>query len=310
MTESLEKKLNPQYKAEFLIFFVSITWGLSFPFVKIGLDYASPIFYVFVRFLLTTLIFCLIYNKKLKHINLSNFYYGLFIGLFLFAGYVTQTIGLKYTSASNTAFITGTNIVFLPFIQMLIIRSRPKFENILGIIIVTLGLYYLTDIHGLNFNKGDFFALLCAVSYAFYIVYLDKYSKISDFTSITLGMFVGTTVYTLISSVLMEGIIYRDIKFDLDIMLIVTLLVNTIFANYIGLYISFKYQKDTTPVRAGLIYNMEQIFAVIFAYIFISEIMTLKQVFGALIMILGLIISEFYSIIKNSIINEKSKNNS
>ena len=81
---------------------------------------------------------------------------------------------------------------------------------------------------------------------------------------------------------------------------------NSIFANYIGLIISFKYQKDTTPVRAGLIYNMEQIFAVFFAYIFISEIMTLKQVIGALIMIFGLLISEFYSIIKNSIINEKA----
>jgi uncharacterized membrane protein len=50
---------------------------------------------------------------------------------------------------------------------------------------------------------------------------------------------------------------------------------------------------------------MEQIFAVFFAYIFISEIMNLKQVIGALIMIFGVLTSEFYSIIKNSIINEK-----
>ena len=299
------KKLSPQYKAEFLIFFVSITWGLSFPLVKIGLDYSSPIFYVFVRFLITTIIFCVIYFNKLKDIKLKDFYFGAFIGIFLFIGYVTQTIGLKYTSASNTAFITGTNIVFLPFVQLLIIKTRPKFENILGIIIVTIGLYFLANLQGLNFNKGDFFALLCAIAYAFYIVYLDKYSKKTDFLSMTFGMFLGTTILALIFSIFLEGVIYSDIKFELNLILIVTILLNSIFANYIGLYISLKYQKDTTPVRAGLIYNMEQIFAVFFAYILISEIMSFKQVVGALIMILGLIISEFYGIIKNSIINEK-----
>ena len=140
-----KKKFNPQYKAEFLIFFVSITWGLSFPLVKIGLNYSSPIFYVFVRFLITTIIFCAIYHKRLNKINFSDFKYGIYIGIFLFVGYVTQTIGLKYTTAANSAFITGTNIVFLPFTQLLIIKTRPKFENVLGIIIVLLGLYYLTD---------------------------------------------------------------------------------------------------------------------------------------------------------------------
>jgi drug/metabolite transporter (DMT)-like permease len=300
------EKLNSQYKAEFLIFIVSITWGLSFPLVKIGLDYSSPIFYVFVRFLLTTLIFCIIFYKDLKRISFSDFKYGAFIGLFLFAGYVTQTIALKYTSASNTAFITGTNIVFLPFVQMLIIRVAPKTENIFGIIIVLIGLYFLTDLQNMSFNKGDYFALLCSLSYAFYIVYLDKYTRIKDFKSLIFGMFLSTTIYALFSSFIIEGAIYNEIRFEFVTPLIAGIIINTIFANYLGLFISIKYQKDTTPVRAGLIYNMEQIFAVFFAYIFISEIMTLRQIFGALIMFLGLLISEFYGIIKNSILNEKS----
>ena len=302
--KSSKKKISPQYKAEFLIFFVSITWGLSFPLVKIGLNYSSPIFYVFVRFLITTIIFCAVYYKRLNKINFNDFKYGIFIGIFLFIGYVTQTIGLKYTSAANSAFITGTNIVFLPFIQLLIIKTKPKFENVLGIIIVLLGLYFLTDFNDLNF-RGDVYALMCAISYAFYIVFLDKYTKIKDFVSLTLGMFAGTTIFTLISSGIVEGAIYGDLRFDYNYIFLITILVNSIFANYIGLIISFKYQKDTTPVRAGLIYNMEQIFAVFFAYIFISEIMNLKQVIGALIMIFGVLTSEFYSIIKNSIINEK-----
>ena len=132
------------YKPEAILFSISLYWGLTFPLIKIVLNDVSPGALVFSRFLLTILFFFIFFWKQIKNINRNNFNYGLILGVFLFAGFLAQTIGLKYTTASKSAFITGTNIALLPFVQMLIIRTKPNLGNVIGIIIVLFGLYFLT----------------------------------------------------------------------------------------------------------------------------------------------------------------------
>ncbi|MBI5403499.1 MAG: DMT family transporter [Ignavibacteriae bacterium] len=218
--------------------------------------------------------------------------------MFLFVGFLTQTTGMKYTSASNSAFITGTNIVLLPFAQILLIKTRPKFENILGIIIVVIGLYFLTNIDSDKINTGDLLTVFCAVSFAFYIVLLDKFSAKVDTNALIYGQFLTTTALALIAALFIEEPLFGRIEFVLNYILVISLIFNALFNTFLGLFLSTRYQKFTTPVRAGLIYNMEQIFAVIFAYIILSEIMTTVQIIGAAIMIFGVIVSEFYYLLK------------
>ena len=51
---------------------------------------------------------------------------GLVAGLLMFGGYVTQTIGLEYTSPSISAFITGLYVVITPVIESVIVRRLPR----------------------------------------------------------------------------------------------------------------------------------------------------------------------------------------
>lgn len=64
-----------------------------------------------------------------------------------------------------------------------------------------------------------------------------------------------------------------------------------------------RYQKETTPLRAGIIYNMESVFAVFFAFMILGEFMNFNQVVGVIIMLIGLLISEFYGLIKFKFLN-------
>jgi drug/metabolite transporter (DMT)-like permease len=265
--------------------------------IKIGLEFSPPFTFVFIRFLITLIIFCIIFYKKILKFKFNEVKYGLYLGIFLFIGFLTQTTGLKYTTASNSAFITGTNIVLLPFAQILIIKTRPKFENVLGIIIVTIGLYFLTNIKSSEINIGDLLTIFCAISFAFYIVLLDKISGKADTNALIFGQFLATTILSLISVLSVEKILFTDTPFTLNSTLIVSLIYNAIFNTFIGLLLSTRYQKFTTPVRAGLIYNMEQIFAVIAAFFILSEMMSKIQLIGAAIMIIGVIVSEFYYMI-------------
>lgn len=277
--------------------FVSLTWGLSFPLIKLGLLYSSPFTFVLLRFALTTLIFSLIFIKKLTKFRFEDIKYGLYLGIFIFFGFLTQTSGLKYTSASNSAFITGTNIVILPFVQILILKSKPRFENVLGIIVVMLGLYFLTNMHGDALNIGDLITMLCAVSFAFYIVYLDKFSQKYDLNALVFGQFAATLVLSLLSVIFIEKYFFEDLTITVNNTLIGSLIFNAVFNTLLGIYLSNKFQRFTTPVRAGLIYNLEQVFAVISAYFILSEMMSGTQMLGAGIMIIGVLISELYNII-------------
>lgn len=284
---------------------VSFTWGLSFPLIKLGLEFCGPFTFVFIRFFVTLIVFSIFFHKKIVKFKYSEIKYGLYLGLFLFVGFLTQTTGMKYTTASNSAFITGTNIVLLPFAQILLIKTKPKFENILGIIIVVIGLYFLTNLESDKINTGDLLTVICAVSFAFYIVLLDKFSAKVDTNALIYGQFIATTVLSLLSVIFFEEAFFGKTVMTFNYILIGSLIFNSFFNTFLGLFLSTRYQKFTTPVRAGLIYNMEQIFAVIFAYIILSEKMTGIQIFGAGIMIFGVIVSEFYYVIKAKFANEK-----
>lgn len=262
--------------------------------IKIGLEYSPPFTFVFARFLITLIIFCIFFYKKIIKFKFNEVKYGLYLGIFLFIGFLMQTAGLKYTTASNSAFITGTNIVLLPFTQILIIKTKPKFENILGIIIVVIGLYFLTNIKSETINIGDLLTILCAISFAFYIVLLDKFSGKADTNALIFGQFLATTILSLISVLSVEKFFFGDVTFTLNSTLIWSLIYNAIFNTFIGLLLSTRYQKFTTPVRAGLIYNLEQIFAVIASFFILNELMTKMQLTGAAIMLIGVMVSEFY----------------
>ena len=227
--------------------------------------------------------------------------YGVYLGIFLFIGFLTQTTGMKYTTASNSAFITGTNIVLLPFAQILIIKSKPKLENIIGIIIVVIGLYFLTEIKGNDVNTGDLLTVFCAVSFAFYIVLLDKFSEKVNTDALIFGQFITTAILTFLCVVFFENALFDNMKINWNMSLIGTLVFTAFFNTFLGLFLSTRFQKFTSPVRAGLIYNMEQIFAVIFAYFILNEMLSGKQIFGAVIMIFGVVISEFYNVIREKL---------
>jgi drug/metabolite transporter (DMT)-like permease len=293
-----------EYKPEAILFTVSIFWGLTFPLIKIVLNDVSPNALVFSRFLLTILFFFIFFGKQIKNIKFEGFKHGLILGVFLFIGFLSQTIGLKYTTASKSAFITGINIVLIPFVQFVIIRTKPNFGNIIGVAIVIIGLFFLTEIKYSSINIGDMFTLICAVAFAFHIVFLDKFSRKSGAVSLVFGQYITMFFLSLLSMIIFENILLKDFVFRINNTTILIIIFTAFFSTFLAFYLAIKYQKFVTPVRAGLIYNMEQVSAVISAYFILNEIMNFNQIAGAVFITIGLIISEIFTKFKYERINK------
>lgn len=302
-----DNKIKPfliQYKAEMILLLVTFIWGISFPAIKISLNESSPFFFNCIRFALALFIFLLFFHGKIKISHFQEWKAGIILGIFMSAGFAFQTLGMKFTSASKSAFITGVSLIFIPFAQYFIIGNKPKAENLIGAIIVMCGLYILSEAYFISLNPGDLLTLICAVCFAVHIVLLDKYTKNFGLYYLLFGQFITAFITSIIFMFVFDILIFRDFFFNFNFITVSSIVYTSVFSILIGVLLMTKYQKQTTPLRAGIIYNMESLFAVFFAYIILSEVLNFNQITGAVIMITGLFISEFYGLIKLKFSNE------
>ncbi len=277
---------------------ITLSWGLSFPLIKISLNFISPFLFLFLRLFITFTVFYFIFRKKPDLTAIKEWKYGVILGIFLFFGFAFQTIGLKFTTASKSAFITGTSLIVIPFAQYFILKLKPRPENIIGAVIVLAGLYILSEAYFSDPNKGDLLTLISALSFAVYVVLLNKYTTEKNFNILAFGQFLTMSVLSLVLVLIFEVFIYSEIFIKMNEVLILTLFYTSVFSTLISIILITKYQRKTTPLRASIIYNMESVSAAFFSYIILGELLNFNQLTGVVIMIAGLFISEFYMYFK------------
>lgn len=291
-------------KAELILFLITIIWAGTFVTIKPTLNFISPLLFVTIRFLIAAIVLTLIYREKLLQIPKATFKMGSILGLFLFVGFVVQTIGLKYTTATKSALITGTFVVFTPLLQVFVEKKPIKTGSIIGVILVFAGLIFLSSGEsnlielfksiGSDFNIGDFLTLICAIFFAGYIVYLDVISDKTDFNHVVWIQIVVTLIGSFFLMFSFNQIGIEKIKVELNSQVILTILYTSIFATIITTFLQTKYQKYTTPTRAAIIFTSEPLIASILAYLILNETIGIFGLIGGALIIIGVLTSELF----------------
>ncbi len=279
--------MTTQTRAESALLATTLIWGSTFVFVKIGLEDISPVLMTGVRFLLAAAAFLALFNRQLFPITREEFVRAFVLGFFLYLGFISQNIGLTITTASKSAFITSLMVVFVPIIQFLVEKRSPTWGNILGIIVVLAGLWLMTSPSGGGFNIGDGLTLICAILFAYYIVYLDIASKMVSVGKLAFVQTVVAGVFGILSALAAE-----EMRFTPTFSMISSMIYLTVFATVITTYVQTRYQKDTTPTRAAIIFTIEPVWASAFAAIALAERLGWLEVGGAVLIITGVLISE------------------
>lgn len=279
--------MTVQHRAEFALFATTFIWGSTFVVVKSGSESISPSLFIAFRFGIGALIFALILFKQLRSISRSTLINGSILGAMLGLGIVLQNHGIYRTTASKSAFITGLMVIFTPIAQLILERRPPKLGNVVGIIIVTLGLFFLTSPTGSEINEGDILVLISAAIFGVYIVYLDIFSKTENVLHLS---FIQVTVTTLIA---IAGVSFETVVFDPTTQLILSLLYMGICATVFTTYVQTRYQKDTTPTRAVIIFTIEPVIASVLAYFVLGELLGISGILGASLIVGGILVSEF-----------------
>lgn len=281
-------KATTHLGADLALLGATVIWGGTFVVEKIALRDISPVLLVVLRFWLATLLTGVLWLPRLRRMTRAVLRDGLILGLTLFLGFLFQTVGLAYTTASRSGFITSLTVVFVPFVVIGLIRKLPSLWAWLGVALAAVGLWFFTQPKLGGFNQGDFLTLLCAVSFAFQIALIEVYTRRHDLIQLLFLELLVTAVLALPALPLLEKPLLR-----LTPSLIGAVLFCATLATVGALYIQNAAQSKTAATRAAVIFTAEPIFAAFFAYLVLGERFTLSGYIGAGIILAAVLVSEF-----------------
>ena len=245
--------------SELGLVYCAAVWGATFFMVKDALAGVDPVAMVAHRFFLSALLlapWALTRPGRFKHLKES-----FLLAVLLFLLYVSQTIGLGYTTASNSGFITGLFVIFVPIFLMIFFRKPPTKVQWGASLLALAGLWLLTGgIRSANF--GDAITLIAAATYAAHLLATDKYVRAdADVLVLAFHQFWMTAALAGLAA-LATGRSFAIAGGNAQGTIVFLAVVPTLSA----FFIQMKAQKTVPPVKVSLIFSLEPVFAALFAW--------------------------------------------
>jgi drug/metabolite transporter (DMT)-like permease len=269
------------------VLLTTFIWGATFPATKAALEQMPPLSFLSIRFLLGTLLIAgwfmtTGYRLRRESGLLSA---GAVATVFLFFGYALQTVGLHYTSASNSAFLTALYVIIVP-----LMLRRFNRRVIAATVIATAGLWLLVK-PSATMNFGDVMTIGCAVAFAGHIVCLERYTRLFDAPSLLLWQM---TAMTLLFLPFMAWERAPADAFSPTSTLILGLTVTGVFAT--GAFAVQMWAQQLIPAQQiALIFASEPAYAAWLSWYFLGETLDFQGWIGSGLILTAVLIGAFVS---------------
>ena len=184
-------------------------------------------------------------------------------GLCLFGGYVFQTVGLRYTTASKAAFLTGFTTPMVAVLSSIVYRRAPQLIEVLGVATAFLGMALMTiPSDRFQIGGGDLLVAGCAVAYAFHILITGRFAS-----QVNMGVFIVTQIATGAAVGAATFWWAEPVHIQWSLPLIAALAVTSLFATALAFSIQTWAQRWTSPTRTALFFTLEPVFAWITSFL-------------------------------------------
>ena len=284
--------MSRSLKAHILLVLITLIWGSNFVVIKNALADISPLFFNAVRMSLAAVALAAVFHRELGRFTAASLRSGLLVGIFLFVGNELQTVGLKYTTPSKSAFLTGVSVVLVPVLLALFWKRGLNRWTAAGVVLALAGLYLLTvpASAGLNLrsmNQGDLFTLGAAVVFAFHIIFIEHATRTQGWQQITVVQVAVTAVLMILTVPVAEKVYVvwsPPVIWGIGV------------TGFLSLALAFAIQawaqQFTPATHTALIFTLEPVFAWLTSFIFLGERLGTRAGLGAACILAGLLISE------------------
>jgi drug/metabolite transporter (DMT)-like permease len=284
---------------------MAFVWGSTFVLVKDALLDCTPQLFNAIRFSLSAVLLALLYRRYLAGISRRTIAAGMLVGAFLATAYMLQNAGLRLTTPSKSAFLTGVSVVLVPVFLALGWRRKINGWTLLGVAAAFFGLYLLTvpastpanatwgigvgggGWGGLGgINLGDLLTLGCAAAFALQVIVLGRVIQKHAFRQIVV-VEIGTCALLMAFTALWEQphiVVSPTVLWALGI---------TIFLSTVGGFAAQGWaQQFTPPTHTALIFSLEPVFAWGTSYLLAGERLGVRGAAGACLILAGVLMSE------------------
>jgi drug/metabolite transporter (DMT)-like permease len=269
---------------------VTAIWGWTFVLVKEGVSEIGPFWFLALRFAIATALALPLLARRLRATRLGDWARGAVLGMILFLGYFFQTWGLVYTTAQKSGLITGLSVVLVPPIAWLW-GQRTSGRTWAGVVLAALGLSLLV-LGGAEplgpTGFGDLLTILCALAFALYLVFLDRYTKSADFLSLFLPQLGVVALLSLAGTYIWEAPTLRLSAGTWQAILITGALASTL-----AFFVLTWVQRRSTAAYTAIVLATEPAFAALFGWLLLGETLLGLQLLGAGLIGLGVLTPQF-----------------
>ncbi len=274
-------------RAELALAGVAFIWGATFVIVKEALQDVSTFLFLALRFTLAAALLAFWLRNRLARGTPAAWGGGALCGGLLFLGYALQTAGLRWTSASNSAFLTGLYVVLVPLLAPLVYRCGPRPVELGGAALAASGTALLSGGLPSAWSRGDLLTAGCAVAFAAHILAVERYSRQMDFERLSLMQIAVVAALAWAAAAWIE-----PARIVWSARLWTALLTTSVLATAVSFVLYTWAQGQTSAARAALIFALEPVFAGLVAWTAAGERWTAASLGGAALILAAIVLVE------------------
>ena len=276
--------MQENHKYNIYMFIATVFFGMTYVLTKICLNYSTEFHIISFRFLIAFVISLIFLQRKIFPIKIKEILYSLILSILLFMVFITMTIGVKYTTATNASFLISLSVIFIPFFSWIFNKEKPKKRIFVVLIIAFIGIMLLTLDQNLEFHIGDILCLICATLFTFYIIMTERIVKNNNPTALGVLQFGWVSLFSFLIQYPIENFVIPKNK-----IFWLSMLILGVFCTAFGYIAQTIAQKKLPSTVVGFILSLEPVFAGIFGYFFLNEYLSFQQCIGAFLLLLSVI---------------------
>lgn len=279
-----------RYRWDLALVGIAAVWGLTFVTVKDATAVYPTLQFLAWRFAVAVVAFVALFPGSLRRLDRRAVVVGTVAGVWLAAGYVTQTVGLHImtgNASSRSGFITGMFVVITPVLQVLVMKHTPKPSTVFGVVLGTAGLWLLSADGPAGWTLADTLVLACAFAYAAQLIVIGKWAKDADVAALTLMQLLVAVVGCAIGGVMLE-----PLRVPTGWSLWGALLLTGVLASAVAFWVQTAALRHLSPTRTAIILIMEPVFAGVFGFALRGERLGLEGWIGSALIFAGMVAAE------------------
>ena len=281
-------------KGNLLLLITATIWGVAFVAQSVGMDYVGPFTFNGVRFLIGGIILIpcsFIFKRfdsgeKKEQDKKKLIKAGFLCGLFMFGATTFQQFGIMQTSVGKTGFITALYVILVPILGI-ILGKKVGLRIWIGAVIAMVGFYLLCIKEGFSIAFGDILVFICAIIFALHIMTVDKYIPYVNGVMLSCIQFLVAGAISLVCMFVFETPSLSGILSAWQ-----PILYAGIMSCGVAYTLQIIGQQYTNPFLASLILSLESVISVLAGWLFLGEMLTLKELAGCILVFAAIIIAQ------------------